>query len=154
MLLLTIGIPALLAGGVLWTVARHADPDGGFGARVETVRTPGRAVLVTDVDELLRAEAPFVRAGQARLRITAGTPDGPAFVGLAPTDQVRRWLDPVPHATVRRVALARGPLPVRLDQAGPTAVTAPAAVPGDQTFWVRDGLGAVGGAPPTWPAGG
>lgn len=147
MLLLIIGVPALLVGGVLWTVARHADPDGGFGARVETIHTAGRAVLVADVDALLRAEAPFVRTGQARLRVTAGTPDGPAFVGLAPTDEVRRWLDPVPHATVRRVALARGPLPVRLDQPGPSAAAGPAAVPGDQTFWVRDGLGALEWSP-------
>ncbi|RQW98858.1 hypothetical protein [Micromonospora globispora] len=56
MLLLTMGIPALLAGVALCAAARHADPDGGFGARFETVRTPGRAVLVADVDELLRAD--------------------------------------------------------------------------------------------------
>ncbi|MCM0678888.1 hypothetical protein NCC78_30080, partial [Micromonospora phytophila] len=119
MLLLTIGIPALLAGGALGMLTRHTDPGGAFTARFETVHTAGHAVVVTDLDELLRAEAPFARAGQARLRLEARTPDGPAFVGLAPTDEVRRWLDPVPHAAVRRVALARGPLPVRLEQAGP-----------------------------------
>ena len=47
-------------------------------------RHSGHAVVVRDVDELLRAEAPFARAGQARLRLDARTPDGPAFVGLAP----------------------------------------------------------------------
>ena len=50
MLLLVIGIPALLAGGALWLVARHADPGGAFAARFETVRTPGHAVVVTDLD--------------------------------------------------------------------------------------------------------
>ncbi|RZU73775.1 hypothetical protein EV384_2196 [Micromonospora kangleipakensis] len=143
MLLLTMGIPALLAGGGLWTVARHAEPDGGFAARLETARTPGQAIVVTDVDGLLRAEAPFVRTGQARLRLTARTADGPAFLGLAPSDQVRRWLDPVPHATVGRVALARGPLPVRLDPAGPAAAGTVAAAPLDQDFWVREGIGAL-----------
>ncbi|WP_406037082.1 hypothetical protein [Micromonospora sp. NBC_00898] len=143
MLLLTMGIPALLAGGGLWTAARHADPDGGFGARFETARTPGQAVVVTDVDALLRAEAPFARTGQARLRLTARTADGPAFLGLAPSDQVRRWLAPVPHATVRRVALARGPLPVRLDPAGPAVDGTVAAVPLGQDFWVREGIGAL-----------
>ncbi|WP_200211150.1 hypothetical protein [Micromonospora coerulea] len=143
MLLLTMGIPALLAGGGLWTVARHADPDGGFGARFETARTPGRAIVVTDVDALLRAEAPFARTGQARLRLTARTADGPAFLGLAPTDEVRRWLAPVPHATVRRVALTRGPLPVRLDPAGPDTAGAVPPVPLDQDFWVRQGIGAL-----------
>src|SRR5262245_44474876 len=110
MLLLAVGIPALLVGAGLWTAARHEDPGGGFSARFETVRTTGQAVVVTDVDALLRAEAPFARAGQARLRLTARTADGPAFLGLAPTDQVGRWLAAVPHATVQRVALARGPL--------------------------------------------
>ncbi|SBT52756.1 hypothetical protein [Micromonospora auratinigra] len=143
MLLLIVGIPALLVGVGLWAAARHADPQGGFGARFETVRTPGQAVVVTDVDRLLRADAPFARGGPARLRLTARTPDGPAFLGLAPTDQVGRWLAGVPHATVDRVALSRGPLPVRLTPAGPAAAGTRAAVPTDQDFWVREGTGAV-----------
>ncbi|WP_442934005.1 hypothetical protein [Micromonospora sp. CPCC 205561] len=149
MLLLTVGITALLAGGGLALLARQADPGGAFSARFETVRTSGHAVVVRDVDELLRAEAPFVRAGQARLRLEARTPDGPAFVGLAPADEVRRWLDPVPHAEVRRVALARGPLPVRLEPAGaaPSAAAAPPAGPIGRPFWVREGIGAVEWSP-------
>ncbi|WP_370517932.1 hypothetical protein [Micromonospora sp. MP36] len=146
MLLLAVGIPALLAGAGLWTVARHADPDGGFGARFETVRTSGQAVVVTDVDDLLRAEAPFVRTAQARLRLTARTADGPAFLGLAPSDEVGRWLEAVPHATVSRVALARGPLPVRLEPAGPVTTTA-TTVPAGQGFWVREGTGALEWSP-------
>ncbi|MFJ6195482.1 hypothetical protein [Micromonospora sp. NPDC092111] len=144
MLLLVVGIPTLLAGGALWTVTRHADPDGSFAARVEPVRTTGQAVLVDDVDALLRAEAPFTRLGHARLRLEARTGDGPAFVGLAPTDEVRRWLAPVPYATVDRLALARGPLPVRLT--GP-ASTAAGTVAVEQPFWVRQGVGAVEWSP-------
>ncbi|MBM0260815.1 hypothetical protein JNW89_33335, partial [Micromonospora sp. 4G55] len=83
MLLLVVGIPALLAGGGLSLVARHASTDGTFSARFEPVRSTGRAVVVQDVDALLRAEAPFTRVGGARLRLTARTADGPAFVGLA-----------------------------------------------------------------------
>ncbi|MGQ5265115.1 hypothetical protein ACTWLT_30620 [Micromonospora sp. ZYX-F-536] len=145
-LLLVIGIPALFAGGALWLVTRHADPGGTFAARFETVRTPGHAVVVTDLDRLLRQEAPFARTAQTRLRLDARTPDGPAFVGLAPTAEVRRFLEPVPHASVRRVALARGPLPVRTDPAGPAA-GAPAAVasptPLGRPFWVREGIGSL-----------
>ncbi|WP_376787276.1 hypothetical protein [Micromonospora halotolerans] len=144
MLLLTVGLPALLAGAGLWIAARHADPDGGFGARFETIRTPTRAVVVTDVDALLRADAPVARAGQARLRLTARTADGPAFLGLAPTDQVRRWLADVPHTTVRRVALSRGPLPVRLD---PPTAGAAVPVPLGQDLWVREGVGALEWSP-------
>lgn len=150
-LLLIIGIPALLAGGALWMLARHAEPDGAFAARFETVQTAGHAVVVRDVDALLRTEAPFARVGSARLRLEARTADGPAFVGLAPADEVRHWLDPVPHATVGRVALARGPLPVRLDRAGPlpAAGSAPAAAtdPVGRTFWVREGIGALEWSP-------
>ncbi|WP_375373477.1 hypothetical protein [Micromonospora sp. ATA51] len=142
-LLLTMGIPALLAGGGLWTVARHADPDGGFGARFETVRTPGRAIVVTDVDTLLRAEAPFARTGQTRLRLTARTADGPAFLGLAPSDQVRRWLDPVPHATVRPGRAGPGPAPGPARPGRPGRPAAVATVPLGQDFWVREGVGAL-----------
>lgn len=63
MVLLVTGIPALLVGAVLWTAAQHAGPDGGFGARFETIRTPGQAVVVTDIDDLLRTEAPFAVPG-------------------------------------------------------------------------------------------
>lgn len=150
MLLLIVGIPALFAGGALWIVARHADPGGSFSARLETVRTPGHAVVVTDLADLLRREAPFTLAGQNHLRLAARTAEGPAFLGLAPTDKVRRYLDPVPHAAVGRVALARGPLPVRLDQVGP-AVPGPSATPVsapiDQPFWVREGIGALEWSP-------
>ncbi|OKI89276.1 hypothetical protein [Micromonospora sp. CB01531] len=147
MLLLAVGIPALLVGAGLWTAARHANPDGGFGARFETIRTPGQAVVVTDVDDLLRAEAPFARTAQARLRLIARTADGPAFLGLAPTDQVARWLAAAPHATVSRVALARGPLPIRLEPAGPATAGAAATVPAEQGFWVREGIGALEWSP-------
>ncbi|GGO29791.1 hypothetical protein [Micromonospora parathelypteridis] len=140
-LLLVVGIPALLAGGALWLVARHAGPDGAFAARFETIRTPGHAVVVTDLDRLLREAAPFTRAGQTLLRLDARTADGPAFLGLAPAAEVSRWLESVPHASVRRLTLARGPLPVRLDPAGPTA--GGSADPAGPTA----GIPAAGGSP-------
>ena len=147
MLLLVVGIPALLAGGGLSLVARHASADGTFSARFEPVHSAGRAVVVQDVDALLRAEAPFTRVGEARLRLTARTADGPAFVGLAPADEVRRWLAAVPHVTVDGIARARGPLPVRLTDAGAAPAAGPAgavpAAPLDAPFWVREGVGAV-----------
>ncbi|WP_442934868.1 hypothetical protein [Micromonospora sp. CPCC 205558] len=153
-LLLVVGIPALLVGGGLWLVTRHADPGGAFAARFETVRTPGHAVVVTDLDRLLRQDAPFARTAQTRLRLNARTTDGPAFVGLAPTAEVRGWLEEVPHATVRRVAPARGPLPVRLDPAAPAtdnpatdapgaAKTAGSVTPLGRPFWVREGIGSL-----------
>lgn len=143
MLLLVIGIAALVAGGALWVVARYADPDGDFHARFEPVRTTGHAVVVTDVAGLLRRDAPFVRAGSNRLRLSARTADGPAFLGLAPTAEVRRWLGDAPYATVGRVAVTRGALPVRLDPVDGTAPAAPPAGPIGRAFWVREGIGVL-----------
>ncbi|MFG1938774.1 hypothetical protein [Micromonospora tulbaghiae] len=142
--LLALGIPALLAGGGLWLAARHADPDGGFGARFEPVRTPARAVVVADVDALLRADLPVARTGQARLHLSARDDDGEVFLGLAPADQVRRWLADVPHSTVRRVAVTRGPLPVDLD---PATAGAGTAAPMSAPFWVREGVGSLEWSP-------
>src|SRR5689334_19605052 len=116
MLLLTIGTTALLGAAALGLLAGHAGPGGAFTARFETVQTPGHAVVVTDLDALVRQEVPFAGGGQARLRLDARTPHGPAFVGLAPAEEARRWLAGAPHAVVERMALARGPLPVWLEQ--------------------------------------
>jgi hypothetical protein len=139
MLLLTVGTAALLGAAALGLLTGHAGPDGAFTARFETVQTPGHAVVVTDLDALIRQEVPFARGGQARLRLDARTPDGPAFVGLAPAEEAQRWLAGAPHAAVLRMSLARGPLPVRLAQVTPAAGTPPTvpAAPAAQTFWVR-----------------
>ncbi|TDC80825.1 hypothetical protein E1193_16525 [Micromonospora sp. KC606] len=149
MLLLVLGIPVLLVGAGLTAVGGRASADGAFSARFEPLRTTGSAVLVADVDALLRTEAPFARVGPSRLRLTARTADGPAFVGLAPSEEMRRWLAPVPHATVDRVALARGPLPVRLTDAAPAPTAGPVvpAAPREARFWVREGVGAVEWSP-------
>ena len=56
----------------------------------------------------------------------------------------------MPHATVGRVALARGPLPVRLDPAGPAAARPPTAAgvtPLGRPFWVREGIGSLEWSP-------
>ncbi|TCB90089.1 hypothetical protein E0H26_27390 [Micromonospora zingiberis] len=145
MLLLAVGITALIGAAVLGLLTEHADPGGGYTARFETVQTPGHAVVVSDLDALVRQEVPLARVGEARLRLDAHTPDGPAFVGLAPTEEVRYWLAGAPYAVVERMALARGPLPVRLTQVTPVdgvATTVPAG-PGAQTFWTRAGSGVL-----------
>ncbi len=149
MLLLTIGTTALLGAAALGLLAGHAGPGGTFTARFETVQTPGHAVVVTDLDALVRQEVPFAGGGQARLRLDARTPHGPAFVGLAPAEEARRWLAGAPHAVVERMALARGPLPVWLEQVTPADGTPPTvpAGPAAQTFWVRAGTGVLEWSP-------
>jgi hypothetical protein len=140
--LLLVGIPLLLVGGVLWLAMQHQDPAGGYSARLATINTDGYAVVTSDVDGLLRREAPFARGGRTTLRLTARTETGPAFVGLAPAADVARYLTGVPYAQVEQVRLARGPLPVSASAvAGPDRVL---AAPAEQPFWlVSSGAGAL-----------
>ncbi|WP_326560642.1 hypothetical protein [Micromonospora sp. NBC_01796] len=140
-LLLTVGLTAVLVGSALWTVAGQRDPGGAFTATLQRIQTPGRAIVVPDVDELLRRDAPFARTGQARLRIAAGTESRPAFLGLAPTAEVGRYLATMPYALVDRVAVTRGRLPVQVTSVSGIGVPSQALVaqPGEQAFWVRQG---------------
>ncbi|GAB3516968.1 hypothetical protein [Phytohabitans suffuscus] len=138
MLLLTIGLPVLLVGGALWTAMQHRDGEGAFSGRIERITTPGHAVVVPDLDALLRRDAPFTRARDTRLRLTARTESGPALVGIAPAEDVARYLAGAPYAQVDRVSLTAGPLPVAVT---PVAGT---AVPAAQPAWQVAGTGAVG----------
>ncbi|BCL15992.1 hypothetical protein [Micromonospora sagamiensis] len=147
MLLLVIAIPVLVAGGALWVVARHTDPEGGFRARFEPVAVDGHAVVVTDLSGLLRRDVPFVHAGPNRLRLTARTAEGPAFLGLAPTAEVDRWLGDAPRATLTRVVVARGALPARMEPAGRAEPADPAPGPVGRPFWLREGIGVLEWSP-------
>ncbi|GAA3450396.1 hypothetical protein [Dactylosporangium matsuzakiense] len=134
-LLLLIAVPLALAGGGLLMAMEHRADDDTFTARLERVRTDGDAVVVTDVDALLRTDAPFARGGQTTLSLSAVGSGGPLFIGLGPEAAVRRYLDGHSYARVSRVRLARGPLPVELATeaaartANQTAVTGDAAPP-------------------------
>nr|MDT0660977.1 hypothetical protein [Micromonospora sp. DSM 115978] len=159
LLLLSIGLPLLLAGVGLWQAGRHRDDGGSFAATLERIDTTGRALVVPDLDALLRREAPFARSGHTRLRITGQTTDGPAFLGLAPAVDVARYLEPAPHALIERVRITRGPLPSQVRQVaagapaagagaivpGPDALPGPGRVarPGDQFFWTGHGIGVL-----------
>ncbi len=135
MLLLTIGLPSLLAGTALWAAMQHRDPGGAFSGELQRLSTPGYAFVVPDVDRLLRTDAPFTRVGDTQLRINARTQDGPAFVGLAPSAAVDEYLLGVPHSTVRTVDIGTGALPVAtIVQPGRLA---PRLLPTQESFWLR-----------------
>ncbi|WIM97470.1 hypothetical protein ACTOB_000994 [Actinoplanes oblitus] len=141
MLLLTIGLPALLAGGCLWAALRHRDAGGAFSAELQRLSVPGYAIVVPDVGRLLRDDASFARIGGTELRVTALTAEGPAFVGLAPAGAVEGYLRDVPHTDVRGVQVGTGELPISAarvdgDRRLPSA-------PGHQDFWTRTGGGAL-----------
>ncbi|WP_203715449.1 hypothetical protein [Asanoa siamensis] len=143
LVLLTIGLPVLLVGGSLWTLMQHRDAGGAFSGTLEPVSTPGQAIVVTDVDKLLREDAAFVRAGDTRMRLT-GASD--VFFGLGPADAVREYLSGSAWTRVDAVTVARGDLPVRSTPIGGEGVYGPAAsgvAPGSQSFWVRQGSGTL-----------
>src|SRR4029453_19263168 len=146
MLLLTIGLPALLVGAGFWAAMQHRDAGGAFSGPLQRMATSGYAVVVDDVDGLLRADAPFARVGNTRLRLTAETADGPAFVGIAPRADVARYFDGVPRSAVRAVDIGTGALPVAVQRV--SGSRAPATVPGRESFWLRTGRGQIDWNPP------
>jgi hypothetical protein len=145
MLLLTIGLPALLVGAGFWAAMQHRDAGGAFSGALQDVSTPGYAVVVDDLDALLHEDAPFARVGDTRLRLTAYTPDGPAFVGIAPAVDVRAYLDGVSRQAISKVDLGTGALPVASDRIAGTRV--PPSLPSQETFWSRSGNGQVDWSP-------
>ncbi|OLB77434.1 MAG: hypothetical protein AUI14_15935 [Actinobacteria bacterium 13_2_20CM_2_71_6] len=129
-----VALPLLLGGVALWAAMQHRADDGSFTASLAPMHTSGYAVVVPDVDTLLRREAPFVRGGQTTLRFTARTGSGAAFIGLAPRAAVERYLTGVSYAAVSQIRLARGGLPVNLTPV--PGSFAPPSPPVDQTFWL------------------
>ena len=138
-LALVVGLPLLLGGAALMTVANHRSASGAFTARMQPIGAAGYAVVIPDLDALLGAQAAFARAERTSLRIEATTANGPAFVGMTSTTQAARYLAKTHYTRVTDVRLARGDLPVQLDEhAGFTA-----ALPSDQRFWVHSGNGSL-----------
>ncbi|SDY80298.1 hypothetical protein SAMN05421684_1628 [Asanoa ishikariensis] len=143
LVLLTIGLPVLLVGGALWTLMQHRDAGGAFSGSLEQVSTAGRAIVVPDVDTLLREDAAFVRAGDTRMRLTV---PGETFLGLAPAAEVRAYLAGAAYSRVDAVTVARGDLPVRIAPVDAQGLAGPAAsdvAPGSQSFWTRQGSGTL-----------
>jgi hypothetical protein len=139
--MLLLAAPLMLAGGALHLVGEHRATDGTFAAPVEHLRSSGRAIVVTDVDALLRSGAPFARGGQTTLDISGRGPGGPLFFGLAPFADVERYLAGVAQTRVTRVRLAVGPLPV--DTTALPGERAPKGSPGEQRFWLGTSSGLI-----------
>ncbi|OJF11329.1 hypothetical protein, partial [Couchioplanes caeruleus] len=141
MLLLTVGIPALLVGGAFWAAMQHRDAGGAFSGTMQRVATSGYAIVVDDVDTLLRKDAPFARLGDTRLRITAASSGAPAFVGIAPRGRADAYLADIPRVSVSEIDLGTGALPVTGKLVPGTR--APEQLPGRERIWIAAGTGAV-----------
>ncbi|MEU8656591.1 hypothetical protein [Actinoplanes philippinensis] len=141
MLLLTIGLPTLLGGGGLWAVMQHRDPGGAFSGELQRLTVPGHAVVIPDIDRLLRDHAPFARIDDTQLRLSAATVEGRAFLGLAPSDAVARYLAGVPYTQIDGIDIGTGVLPVTASRVGGHG--APTGTPARQPFWTTSGHGQI-----------
>jgi hypothetical protein len=144
-LLLLVAMPILVGGAVLWVAMQHRDPDGGFHAHLEPVRTDGYAVVVDDVDALLRHDAAFARGGRTTLQV--GAPG--RFVGVAAGTDVDRYLTDVGRRSIERVRLARGRLPVDSTEVTGAPFGTALGAPAEQPFWRYSNAGALD-RPVTW----
>jgi hypothetical protein len=138
-LLVLVSYPMIMASGGLWLIAQHRDPGGAYTATTQQVHTDGYAMVIEDVDRLLRSDAPFARGGQTPLRLSVSGPGGPLFVGLAPQTAVRRYLAGTAYTKIDRVRIARGPLPV--DTTTVFGPATPTGLPFGQEFWVTSATG-------------
>jgi hypothetical protein len=140
-LLVLLAVLLMLAGAGLWLVNQHRAADGTFAAHLERIQAPGRAIVVTDVDALLRADAPFARGGQTTLSVSARGPGGLLFLGLGPYDQIEQYLAGVAQTRVSRVRLSRGRLPV--DRTDIVGELAPQRDPYEAPFWRATSTGLI-----------
>lgn len=148
-LLVLVSYPLVLAGGGLWLAAQHRGADGAYTADTQLMHAEGYALVVPDVDALLRTDAPFARGGRTDLSLTAAGPGGPLFIGLAPYAAAQTYLAGVASTRIDRVRPARGPWPV--DTTATFGPKSPEGLPSAQPFWVATstslaGAGAVGDA--------
>jgi hypothetical protein len=148
MVLLTVAVPALLAGAFSWYAMQHRDESGRFQARLEPVAHPGYAVVVPDVDAVLQRDAPFTRAGRTSVRLTATAGTQPLFVGLASPGDVAALLRDAPFTRLDGFSLRRGPLGTRVAAVDGSAV--PVSKPADQPMWLASGVGGLSFEPSDW----
>src|SRR5436305_12474361 len=103
---IVLAAPVTCGGIVLWALGRHGSGGGWFYATMDQVGGGGYAVIVPDVDGLLRRDAPFARGTGTGLRLRARAGSGPVFVGLAPRAAVQRYLSGVGYTSITDVRLA------------------------------------------------
>lgn len=137
--LVLVSYPIVLASAGLWFVAEHRDPAGSYTATTQHLASQGYALVIDDIDALLRANAPFARGGESTLSMSATGPGGPLFLGLAPRAAALRYLAGTTYTTIDRVRPAQGPWPADLTDV--TGLATPTGVPFGQDFWVASSTG-------------
>lgn len=146
-LLLMIAVPTLLVGAGAWYAMQHRDSNGDFRASLQTMARPGFAVVVPDLDALLRRDAPFTRAGRTGLTVSAHG-NRQLFLGLAAPADVASVLGAAGYTRIDQVRLGRGPLSVRSTALPGTG--RPVVPPPMQAIWERAGTNELSLDPSMW----
>ena len=141
-----IGLGALAGGGALVGVhATQRDGDGFYATDGTALQTPTRA-LVSDALQVETDEVGWLvdggRLADIRLGAT-GARDGPVFVGIGRTADVRAYLGGVSQETADFGDAAA-------DEGARTPGTRAPARPASQTFWVESATG-TGNQTIVWP---
>ncbi|MBB5870122.1 hypothetical protein F4553_003501 [Allocatelliglobosispora scoriae] len=146
-LLLLIAVPTLILGAGGWYAMEHRDSEGEFRASLQAIASPGYAVVVPDLDALLRRDAPFVRAGRTRLTVSAPG-DRQLFVGVAAPADVAEVLGGAGYTRIDQVRLGRGPLELHATAlAGTGRPQAPVSMQG---IWKSAGSNMLRLDPASW----
>src|ERR1700710_1154766 len=101
--LITVAVLAFLGGGAMWIAMQHESTDGGFGGAVSGLTSTGPAIVIPDANAMLRASASLTGRSGTSVRIDAVTPNGPAFIGIAPIAAIEAYLGPIAYTQVTAV---------------------------------------------------
>lgn len=132
-----VALALLAAGGtLLWAETTERDADGFYSTSAQRFSSPTHAVRSDELE--LGSDVPqwvFERDILGQIRITATGEDG-VFVGIAPTEDVERYLAGVEHDRVQE--LEYDPFSVTYERSG--GGSAPAE-PGSEEFWTASAEG-------------
>lgn len=134
----------LLGAGIVWVHATQRDAHGFFASSTERLDTAAPAIVSDEIDLGLPPDQDVVVGGDlATVRIVVDAPgDQTAFVGIGPAADVRDYLDGVAQSRIDDVEI--DPFAVSYEFTDGRAEAEP---PGEQDFWVAEGLD---GAPIEW----
>lgn len=121
----------LVAGGVGLWAANHDHGYIDLGTKDYTYKTDGYALTTEGWNA---SDAVFGAVGKVRARVTPADGAAPMFVGLAPSDQINRYLADVQYTTVHD---SSGPGPSYTAHAG----SAPKTSPDRAGLWVAHASG-------------
>jgi hypothetical protein len=130
-----LAVSLLAAGGALLWGDAQKDDDGYFTTAREPFAAGGYALATDDLDIDLDGAGWLLERG--RIRVTVEPRTGkPAFVGIARTRDVSRYLDGVPHRSLVDVEVS----PFRATYRDDGGDRRP-ALPADQRFWAASASG-------------